>query len=178
MVQRITRAPPPRLTNPQAIIVLPFLCASVLSPLAIWPSRVLPLFLSHQRRLRLDLAFGNSLSRLSLWRRGWATSPTSGSLVGSGGTGGDSGRSCAGASLVKVMPSSRDPAPDGSVATTPSGGPSSFQTSAASSSSSLSSPSPAIIASAIRPAFCRTAASILPATSGFSLRNCLAFSRP
>ena len=59
------------------------------------------------------------------------------------------------------------------------GSPSSFQASAASSSSlSLSAISPAMIASAISPAFWRTAASILLAMSGFSLRNCLAFSRP
>src|SRR5215471_3383955 len=51
MVQRITRAPPPRLTNPQASIGLLFLCASVLAPLAIWPSRARTLFPSHQRQL-------------------------------------------------------------------------------------------------------------------------------
>ena len=103
--------------------------------------------------------------------------------VGLGGTGSGSCngscRTCAGSSFLKVTPFSRRPAPDGSVATTPSGGPSSFQASAASSSSlSLSPVSPAMIASAIRPAFWRTAASILLAMSGFSLRNCLAFSRP
>jgi hypothetical protein len=53
------------------------------------------------------------------------------------------------------------------------------QASAASSSSfSLSSPSPAMMASATMPAFWRTAASILLAMSGLSLRNTLAFSRP
>ena len=115
-------------------------------------------------------AFGSAI--------GSATSLTSTSWVGAGRTGSGSGRSCAGSSLLKATPSSRKPAPDGSVATTPSGSPSSFQASAASSSSSLSSLSPAKIASAIRPAFWRTEASILAATSGLSLRNCLAFSRP
>ena len=110
---------------------------------------------------------------------GATASDVSTGWVGLGGTGNGSCRTCAGSSLMKAMPSSRRPAPDGSVVTTPSGSPSSFQASAASSSSlSLSPVSPAMIASAIRPAFWRTAASILFAISGFSLRNCLAFSRP
>ncbi len=96
--------------------------------------------------------------------------------VGLGRTGSGSSRTCVDSSLSSATPGSRSPTPDGCVVTTPSGGPSSFQASAASSSSSLTSP--AMIASAIRPAFWRTAASILLATSGFSLRNCLAFSRP
>ncbi len=118
-------------------------------------------------------AFGSAI--------GSATALTSTNWVGVGGTGGGSSdRSCAGSSLLKATPSSRRPAPDGSVATTPSGSPSSFQASAASSSSSLSLSvtSPARIASAIRPEFWRTAASILAAMSGFSFKNCLAFSRP
>src|SRR5262249_7770834 len=47
-----------------------------------------------------------------------------------------------------------------------------------SSSSSPASFSPARMVSAMRPAFCRIAASILAATSGLLLRNVLAFSRP
>jgi hypothetical protein len=118
-------------------------------------------------------AFGSAI--------GSATPSPSTRWVGAGGTGSGSGRSCASSSLLKATPSSRRPAPDGSVATTPSGSPSSFQASAASSSSlslSLSSTSPARMASAIRPEFWRTAASILAAMSGFSFKNCFAFSRP
>lgn len=48
----------------------------------------------------------------------------------------------------------------------------------ASPPSSSSSGSPARICSAIRPAFCRMAASILAATSGLARRKVLAFSRP
>ncbi len=117
-------------------------------------------------------AFGSAI--------GSATPSLSTRWAGAGGTGSGSGRSCAGSSLLKATPSSRRPAPDGSVETTPSGSPSSFQASAAASSSSLSlsSTSPAMMASAIRPEFWRTAASILAAMSGFSFKNCLAFSRP
>ena len=50
--------------------------------------------------------------------------------------------------------------------------------SAASSSPVLSPSSPARIFSAMRPAFCRIAASIFPAISGLALRKVLAFSRP
>ena len=46
MVQRITQAPPPRLTNPQATTGLPFPYASVL--LLFWPARARALFPSHQ----------------------------------------------------------------------------------------------------------------------------------
>ena len=185
MVQRITRAPPPRLTNLQAAGGLPFLfsfgpftldlLAFVAAGFGFLPSAIADLALPFADPAFLGLAAFGSVVGLVV---GLATSWTSGALVGLGGTGSGSGRSCAGSLLLKAMPSSRKPAPDGSVATTPSGSPSSFQASAASSSSSLSSPLPAMIASAIRPAFCRTAASILAATSGFSLRNCLAFSRP
>ena len=184
MVQRITRALPPRLTNLQATAGPPFLfpfepftfdfLASVAAGFGSLLAAIADLDLPFADPAFLGLAAFGSVVGLVV---GLATSSTSAVLVGVGGTDSGSGRSCAGASLLKATPSSRKPAPEGSVATTPSGGPSSFQASAA-SSSSLTSPSPAMIASAIRPAFCRTAASILAATSGFSLRNCLAFSRP
>jgi len=74
-------------------------------------------------------------------------------LAVSGKTGRGSGRTCASSSLLKAVPSSRRPAPGNSVVTTSPGSPSSFQASAASSSSSLSLSSPAMIASAIKPAF-------------------------
>ena len=200
MVQRITQAPPPRLTTTyfQATNGLSSLCASSPSPsgplafatvafgsvlLVVLLAVFLVLLLASLLAFALLAlpfaapaflglaAFGSAI--------GSATSLTSTGWVGLGRTGSGSGRSCAGSSLLKATPSSRKPAPDGSVATTPSGSPSSFQASAASSSSHpCRLLSPAMIASAIRPAFWRTAASILAATSGFSLRNCLAFSRP
>ena len=189
MVQRITQAPPPRLTIPAyfrarngpffplrfelftfeslafaAAALGSFLLASALLAL---PAAA-PAFLGFA-------ASGSAAdSATSLDSVGWVG-------VGSTGSGSCNGscRTCASSSLWKVTPSARRPAPDGSVVTTPSGSPSSFQASAASSSSlSLSPVSPAMIASAIRPAFWRTAASILLAMSGFSFRNCLAFSRP
>ena len=184
MVQRITQAPPPRLTNPRPYWPVFRLR---LEPLTLEPFTLEPLTLAAQ-------AFGCLLLALAVFAlpfagpaflgsaafgpaRDSAVPVVSTSWVGVGKAGGGSDRSCAGASLWKALPASRRPAPGGSVATTPSGGPASFQASAA-SSSSLSLSSPAMIASAIRPAFWRTAASILLATSGFSLRNCLAFSRP
>ena len=153
LVQRITQAPPLRLTNLQASTGLPFLCAS--SPSTLVPLALAPV--DNGSLLWADLALpftGLALLGLAAFGSviGLATSAMPSSLVGLGGTGCDSCRSCAGDSLEKVTPSSRDPAPDGSVVTTPSGGPSSFQASAA-SSSSLSLSSPAMIASAIRPAF-------------------------
>ena len=180
MVQRITRAPPPRLTNSQAawpsfpLRFEPFaIRAPALAAAAFGFLLLASLALPFAAPAFLGLAaFGSAI--------GSATAVTSVNvwLAGVGVAGNAFFRSCAGSSLEKAKPSSRKPAPDGSVATTPSGSPSSFQASAASPSSSLSSPSPARIASAINPAFCRTAASILLAMSGFSLRNCLAFSRP
>jgi hypothetical protein len=183
MVQRITQAPPPRLTNPRPYWPV--------FRLRLEPFTLGPLTLA-------ALAFGCLLLALAVFAlpfagpaflgsaafgpaRDSAIPLVSTSWVGLGKAGSGSDRSCAGGSLWKAVPASRRPAPDGSVVTTPSGSPASFQASAASSSSlslSLSPSSPAMIASAIRPAFWRTAASILPATSGFSLRNCLAFSRP
>ena len=177
MVQRITRAPPPRLTDLQSTNGLS-LCASSFATLALWALRPPP-SVSCSRQC----CWGRS------WRRSWGrscgswrclrpshglplTAPAflglaaSGSAIGSatplistgwvgvGRTGSGSDRSCAGSSLLKAAPSSRTPAPDGSVATTPSGSPSSFQASAASSpSSSLSLSSPAMIASATMPEF-------------------------
>ena len=189
MVQRITQAPPPRLTTPAYFRARngPFfplrfelftfeslaLAATALGSFLLAPALLtLPFAAPAFRGLAASgAAIGATASEVST------------GSVGLGGTGGGpcngSCRTCAGSSLLKVSPFSRRAAPDGSVATTPSGGPSSFQASAASSSSlSLSPASPAMIASAIRPAFWRTAASILLAMSGFSLRNCLAFSRP
>ena len=143
------------------------LCSHSLGSLLLAPLLTLPFAAPAFRGLAASgAATGATASEVST---GW---------VGLGGTGSGSCRTCAGSSPVKATSSLRRPAPDGSVVTTPSGSPSSFQASAASSSSSLSSASPAMIASAIRPAFWRTAASILLAMSGFSLRNCLAFSRP
>ena len=185
MVQRITQAPPPRLTTPAYFRAVngPFFlsrfdlftfesltfAATALGSFLLAPALLtLPFAAPAFRGLAASgAAIGATASEAST---GW---------VGLGGTGNGSCRTCAGSSLLKVTPSGRRPAPDGSVVTTPSGSPSSFQASAASSSSlSLSLVSPAMIASAIRPAFWRTAASILFAISGFSLRNCLAFSRP
>src|SRR5262245_42027507 len=191
LVQRITQAPPRRLTNPRPYwpVFRLRLEPLTLEPLTLEPFTLEPLTLAAQ-------AFGCLLLALAVFAlpfagpaflgsaafgpaRDSAVPVVSTSWVGVGKAGGGSDRSCAGASLWKALPASRRPAPGGSVATTPSGGPASFQASAASSSSlSLSPSSPAMIASAIRPAFWRTAASILLATSGFSLRNCLAFSRP
>ena len=185
MVQRITRAPPPRLTNLRSTNGLS-LCASSFATLAPWPlrpppsvscsrlcswdrasGRVLGSFLGSFLRLLLLLtllpAFAPALpfaapAFLGLAASGSAISSTtlliSSRWVGVGKTGSGSDRSCAGSSLLKAAPSSRTPAPDGSVATTPSGSPSSFQASAASSpSSSLSLSSPAMIASATMPEF-------------------------
>ena len=192
MVRRISLAPPLRLTCFPAMNGRSFLFASSFSPATLWLLQ--PCGLRYARPARtlwpwhsgfLALPF-SSLRPSSVFERplalviGSATALTSTNWVGVGGTGGGSSdRSCAGSSLLKATPSSRRPAPDGSVATTPSGSPSSFQASAASSSSSLSLSvtSPARIASAIRPEFWRTAASILAAMSGFSFKNCLAFSR-
>jgi hypothetical protein len=185
MVRRISLAPPPRFT------CFPDLLSGYERP--VFPFRF-ALFTFGTLALAAA-AFGVSLSLLALpfaapaflglaafgSAIGSATPSLSKRWAGAGGTGSGSGRSCAGSSLLKATPSSRRPAPDGSVETTPSGSPSSFQASAAASSSSslsLSSTSPAMMASAIRPEFWRTAASILAAMSGFSFKNCLAFSRP
>ncbi len=184
MVQRITQAPPPRLTYSclrrgyeRPIFPLRFELFTF-EPLAFAPTALGSFLLAPAL---LTLPFAAPAFR-GLAASGSAidatTTVASTDWVGLGGTGNSSCRTCAGSSLVKAMPSSRSPAPDGSVVTTPSGSPSSFQASAASSSSSLSLSSPAMIASAIKPAFWRTAVSILLAMSGFSLRNCLAFSRP
>ena len=185
MVRRISLAPPPRFTCFPAMNGRPFLFVSRFSPSALWlwqpqpsVSRSLSLLLS---LLALPFAAPAFLGLAAFGSAiGSATPSLSTRWAGAGGTGSGSGRSCAGSSLLKATPSSRRPAPDGSVETTPSGSPSSFQASAAASSSSLSlsSTSPAMMASAIRPEFWRTAASILAAMSGFSFKNCLAFSRP
>ena len=182
MVQRITQAPPPRLTPAYlgyerpvfplrfehfTFESLAFAATAFGSCLLARALLTLPFAAPAFRGLA---ASGSAISATTVVSTNWA---------GLGGTGSGSCRTCAGSSLVRATPSPRRPAPDGSVVTTTSGSPSSFQASAASSSSlSLSPVSPAMIASAIRPAFWRTAASILLAISGFSLRNCLAFSRP
>jgi hypothetical protein len=197
MVQRITQAPPPRLTysslvsgyeRPVFPLRLELFTFGSFEALA-FAATALGSFLLAPALLTLPFAAPAFLGLAASGAAIGTTAPeVSTGWVGLGGTGNgscndscnDSCRTCAGCSRVRATPSPRRPAPDGSVVTTPSGSPSSFQASAASSSPSLSlsSPSPAMIASAIRPAFWRTAASILPATSGFSLRNCLAFSRP
>jgi len=100
-----------------------------------------------------------------------------GSLVGLGSSGVGLRRTATG-SASKASPFGSSPAPGDGGSSPQPGLPASFQASATAPSSSSFSDSPARIASTISPEFCRTAASILLAMSGFCLRNTLAFSRP